>query len=164
MKEIWKEIPNFSKYMVSNFGRVKHKTKGIKEQHNRNYGYYQVQIYDDNMKKHNSRVHRLVAMAFIPNLDNKPQVNHIDENKANNHVDNLEWITNIENCRHGSVIQRRASSKNKPIIGICLKTGWDIQTSSIKQFCMVYNCKPSGITKVLKGIRNTHHNFIFKYL
>lgn len=62
-------------------------------------GYEIVDLYK-NGKRKTVRVHRLVAEAFIPNNDNKPEVNHIDGNKHNNNVDNLEWVTKKENCRH----------------------------------------------------------------
>lgn len=60
-----------------------------------NKGYLQVSLRDKNF-----RIHRLVAMAFIPNPENKPQVNHIDGNKENNNIENLEWCTNSENHKH----------------------------------------------------------------
>ena len=63
-------------------------------------GYQMVKLYMDNGKKRNASVHRLVAEAFIPNPDNKPEVNHNDGNKKNNHVDNLEWVTGSENVKH----------------------------------------------------------------
>lgn len=62
-------------------------------------GYPTVRLSSENRKK-SARIHRLVALAFIPNPDNKPEVNHIDGNKQNNKAENLEWVTNAENHRH----------------------------------------------------------------
>lgn len=68
-------------------------------------GYYQATLCEDGVK-HQESIHRLVASAFLPNESNLPIVNHIDENKANNRVDNLEWCTCSENIRHGTARQR----------------------------------------------------------
>lgn len=111
--ELWKDIQGFEGlYQVSNYGRVKllehtFTTKTgkvctvpgkIKKPSNVK-GYCHV-VLDACGKVKNISVHRLVARAFIPNPDNKPQVNHIDGNKKNNHVDNLEWVTGEENIQH----------------------------------------------------------------
>lgn len=71
-----------------------------------NKGHICVCLYDKEGKAHWPLVHRLVAEAYIPNPDNKPQVNHKDEDPTNNHVDNLEWVTAKENCNYGTRIQR----------------------------------------------------------
>ena len=102
MNELWKPVPVFDKYHVSNFGRFKSfhkgKTKILKPAPALN-GYLQVGLCKDNQQK-NFLVHRLVALAFIPNPNGKPQINHRDGNKLNNHVSNLEWCTPSENQRH----------------------------------------------------------------
>lgn len=109
IEEIWKPIAGFEGlYEVSNYGRVKSLTryKKVIKPIIMNSGYYQYQLWH----KGKCRVasgHRLVAQAFIPNPDNKPFVNHKDENKLNNFVDNLEWVTHVENCRYGTAIARR---------------------------------------------------------
>lgn len=107
--EIWKPCPDFeTKYMVSNYGRVKSigvhpscKTGGIISQckkKSRN-GYMQLRLYDNGRAK-TVEVHTLVAKAFIPNPNNLPCVNHKDENKTNNKVENLEWCTVKYNVRY----------------------------------------------------------------
>ena len=100
MKEIWKDIDGFEElYQISNFGRVfsKRRNKVMKLNSRKNYlrvGFNKDGIY------YCFQVHRLVAQAFIPNPDNKEEVNHIDCNKQNNVVSNLEWVTHEENMEH----------------------------------------------------------------
>lgn len=101
MNEIYKPIENFSNYLVSNLGNIKNKKtkhvlKGGIDKHN--YKYYTLK--NDNGELKQLSCHRIVAQAFIPNPENKLQVNHKDKNKKNNHVDNLEWMTRSENIKH----------------------------------------------------------------
>ena len=91
--EIWKPT-EFEGYFVSNLGNVKSPRKILTQNYDFK-GYKRVQI-----KKKWVSVHRLVAKAFIPNPENKPQVNHKDTDKINNLPENLEWVTNAENHAH----------------------------------------------------------------
>ena len=116
MIELWKDIKNYEGiYQVSNLGRIKTldkyvnclyeqkrliKSREIKTFKN-NSGYYIVSLYQNNKSK-KFLVHRLVAEAFIPNLNNKKEVNHIDGNKENNCVENLEWVTAKGNILHAT--------------------------------------------------------------
>ena len=98
--EIWKEINGYENYLVSSEGRVFSKyKKGVIAQEETKYGYLNVTLYKNGNGK-TRKVHRFVAEAFIDNPDNKPQVNHIDGNKKNNNVSNLEWVTAAENMKH----------------------------------------------------------------
>jgi hypothetical protein len=112
--EVWKPIDGFEgAYEVSNFGRVKsikrlRRTKGggvtfVSERMLKpaidHFGYCKV-VLTKNGKRHYYKVHRLVAIAFIPNPENKPEVNHKDGDKTNNCITNLEWNTPTENKRH----------------------------------------------------------------
>lgn len=111
--EEWKDIEGYEGlYQVSDQGNVKslarkrNNSKGsytqkerILKQSNTTTGYKKVELVKNGQKK-SLRVHRLVAQAFIPNPENKPEVNHIDGNKTNNFVSNLEWVTSSENTTH----------------------------------------------------------------
>lgn len=111
--EIWKDIQDYPNYQVSNFGNVKSKERYTKAKNNEiihrkdkilktqtdTKGYKYVRLYNSNGFKV-KKVHRLVAKYFISNPENKPQVNHIDGIKGNNHCSNLEWCTDLENKHH----------------------------------------------------------------
>lgn len=114
MKEVWKPVVGYEGlYEVSSDGRVKslfRYKKELKPNITRN-GYATVELFKDKSSKR-LLIHRLVAMAFIPNPDNLPQVNHIDENKLNNDVSNLEWITAKENMNFGTRNKRQKDATN----------------------------------------------------
>lgn len=130
--EIYAPIDGFPNYLVTSKGRVlslkdrhcNNRILELKQRKNKRNGYMQVDLHKDG-KKRTMRVHRLVAKAFIPNPENKPEVNHIDEDKTNNHVFNLEWMTGKENVNHGTCIERmrktnsdgRMKGNNNPMYG-----------------------------------------------
>lgn len=99
--ELWREIPGFEGYEVSNQGvvRTNKLRKGIMKTRINNDGYEVVEVQKDK-QRYFTTVHRLVALAFIPNRDDKPEVNHIDGVKENNTVSNLEWVSKSENALH----------------------------------------------------------------
>lgn len=101
MEEIWKET-EYKGYFISNFGRIKGRTGKILSQHISKTGYYNVCIYPYGRKGKSKclKIHRVVAQAFILNPNNYPIINHIDGNKLNNYVDNLEWCTYSHNTQH----------------------------------------------------------------
>lgn len=108
-KEIWKQIDSHPDYQVSNLGRVKSlkfgKERILKPANSTGYSLVDI---DGETKS----VHRLVALAFIPNPEGKSEVNHIDEDGLNNCANNLEWLTHEENVNHGTR-NERASKANK---------------------------------------------------
>lgn len=132
--EIWKPIIGYELlYEVSNFGRIKYPNKSIvrrrknssektsqfrKEKFSVGYtnkkGYLNIKLQDGSSLK-SVRVHRLVAIHFIPNPLNLPQVNHKDTNKKNNRVDNLEWCDNSHNIKHAyahGLLSRKGERQN----------------------------------------------------
>lgn len=140
--ELWKDIKGFEgRYAVSTYGRIKSLPRSvdnhtgkieIKErilkQRPDFKGYMRIDLKDNNGKRCYLGVHRIVAMTFIDNPLNKPQVNHIDGNKANNRVENLEWNTNSENQKHAykmglNYVTGRAGRKRREVCQIDPITG-----------------------------------------
>ena len=114
--ENWETIKGYERYSVSNHGRVmNNESKVVISSRDSNNGYLRVNLRKGDVKYEKPRVihvHRLVALAFIDNVFNKPQVNHIDGDKHNNNVDNLEWVTSSENIEHA--YKTELLSKVKP--------------------------------------------------
>ena len=151
---IWKEFQDNKKYLVSNTGLVKHKRLNrIMKGFNRN-GYRQVTLNRENMTRQPMLIHRLVALTFIPNPENKPYVDHIDGGRRNNHVDNLRWATPKENSNNektkeklrelGEVILQLDLKNNilfeGTINSICKTNKWECSTcTSIYGCCNTYN-------------------------
>lgn len=100
MKEIWKTVPDFENYLVSNLGNVlNQKYNRYKKPTKCQNGYWSIGL-SKNGKYKFWLLHRLVAITFLPNPQNKPQVNHINSDKKDNSVQNLEWVTSKENNIH----------------------------------------------------------------
>lgn len=127
MEEIWKDIEGYEGlYQVSNIGNVRsfesdkfHKGRLLKPYKMKN-GYLQVCLYSRGTKK-KYLVHRLVAKAFIANICLFEQVNHIDEDKENNCVSNLEWCDSKYNINYGSHNYKVSTSNSKKVL--CIETG-----------------------------------------
>lgn len=118
MKEEYKDITyrnDLSNYKISNMGNIYNKESGKILKGSCNRGYKCCTLTSDDGKRQHIRVHILVAQEFLPNPDNKPVVNHIDENKMNARLDNLEWVTHKENSNHGSCQDRGAKHRKKPV-------------------------------------------------
>ena len=101
--ELFKPIPNYEEYSISNYGTILGRSGNELTPNLNNIGYLYVRLCNNGVTtKH--RIHRLVAFAFLSNPDNLPEINHIDGNKANNHVSNLEWCTRQQNIEHASKV------------------------------------------------------------
>lgn len=162
MQEIWKEIKNNKEYFVSNYGNIRHNNKILKGWI-QNTGYRTVALHE---KKYS--VHRLVAQAFIPNPEDKPQVNHIDGNKLNNKANNLEWVTSKENVKHAwdnglSTGSYGNKNRSKAIMQMN-KDGEIINffVDSIEASKKVNICS-RNIRKVCNGERKTAGGYIWRY-
>mgnify|MGYP006375919495 FL=1 len=174
--EIWKDIFGYEGYyQISSLGRVKSLIWEKNKKHKqpkilKNYidkGYYRVSLYKDgNHKKY--RVHRLIAQAFIPNPNNLPEINHIDENKLNNDISNLEWCSTEYNVKYGTRLER-AKQKNiktqsNPIMQI------DLDGNIIKIWSSMSRAEKEGgydkstISYCVNNKQKTHKGFIWKRL
>ena len=165
MEEQWKTIQGYE-YEVSTEGRIRNKKTGrILKLGKNNRGYLNVILYK-NGKQKNFLVHRLVAIAFIPNPDNLPQVNHINENKEDNSVDNLEWISHKNNACHGTRGERIAKTRKEK--GSCCKKVYcyelDQTFDSIKEAERETGILVASIYQCCRGISKTAGKMHWKYV
>lgn len=179
-KERWEYAHGYdNNYKISSCGRVKSlkfsKEKYLKPKQNRS-GYLEVLLYKNNEGKLH-RVHRLVAEAFLPNPENKPEINHKDGDKTNNYVDNLEWCTRKENQKHayitglvGSIseIKHRARVNGKQackrivqetVDGEVVRI-WNSQTSAALEL----NLSRTAISNCLNDRTKTAGGYCWKYI
>lgn len=113
MEEQWKRY--YKNYSVSNLGRIRNdNTNNIRKLTKNSYGYLRTNITDRKNNTHKEiKIHRAVAELFISNPYNYPQVNHIDGNKENNCVTNLEWVTAAQNTQHAIKMNLRPQNMSK---------------------------------------------------
>ena len=167
---IWKDIPNFEGlYRINNYGDIVNiKTnKYLKCNSITNSGYMQVELTKD---KHTyyKLVHRLVAEAFIPNPDNLKTVNHKNEIKTDNSVENLEWMSQKDNNNYGSRNKRisefrkynQFGSNNPNAVKVLNKTTGEI-FGSVREAAHKYNCNPASISSACNPA-DRHHNYLIK--
>lgn len=162
--EVWKDIKGFEGlYQVSTMGRVRsfHKYGGVEQRILRikksKCGYMTV-ILSKNGKGKTLLVHRLVAQAFISNPKSERFVNHKDEDKTNNQVDNLEWCSAEHNNTYGTRNQRAIESKKKRVL--CVETGRIFE--SLKSATEI--TRATGIHKVAKGKQLTSGGYHWRYV
>lgn len=138
--EIWKPIVNYERYLISNFGRVrsiKGKNITLLNTSEDKDGYLKIRLTYGVRKRIKKSLHRLVAIAFIPNPNNYPTVNHIDGNKKNNSVNNLEWSSYSQNNQHAydtGLKKRYGQHYNARKIAI-----YNVNTNAIYQYDCIIN-------------------------
>lgn len=165
MTEQWKNITEANNYEISNFGRVRNKaTKQILKGRLSKSGYLQVSIKLNETQKFSNRyIHRLVAIYWIDNPENKKEVNHIDGNKENNHILNLEWVTPAENQKYRHKLGNNKTSQRK--VGKFDKDGnLIVKYDSIVEAAASEGSPRVSIDNVLQGRRYTLKGFVWKYL
>lgn len=155
-EELWKEIEGTDGfYFISTHGRLKNKKGYIQTGwSNDKYNHRKVRLYFNGSKK-DYYLHRLVANAFIPNIENKPSINHIDSNPLNNNVENLEWCTQQENMHHAKINNRY---NHEGLIVINKENG--IFYQSIKEAAETLNIKPNTLVCKLLGKTKNKTNLI----
>lgn len=177
MEEVWKDIAGYEGlYQVSNYGNVRsvdrytktsnsvrfYKGRLMKQEQNRN-GYMQVSLCKNGNYKC-FLVHRLVAKAYISNPKKLPEVNHKDENKENNNVCNLEWVTRIENEMHGTKKERQSNTMKHPIVQYNLNGKYLKEWKSASDAEKEMRGKNTGnISNCLNGKTKTAYGYIWKY-
>lgn len=183
--EKWRDIEGFDGlYQVSNMGRVRsldrtdkngqfRKGRVLADKHN-NRGYHMIALCRDGNAKYRL-IHRLVAIAFLNNPDNLPEVNHKDENKANNSVSNLEWFTSEYNLNYGTRKYRIAKSSGnkhktnysnypKQIIATNINTGKSLILPSLHVAGKKLGVDFRQVSAVIRGKQNTAHGYRFELL
>ena len=177
--EEWREIPGYNgRYRVSNLGRIKQMAGVAGKWGNKRpvkeiilstrpdtNGYITVVMRDSNNISHTQLVHRLIALAFIPNPHNYPVINHLNEIKSDNRIENLEWCTIEHNANWGTKNHRVSVKRGRPIVGIVIPDGEQVYFHSYKE-AIRHGFRPLSISKridVLYFPLNSSRRWVWKW-
>ena len=172
MKETWKDIADMKGYMISSCGNIKSvdRTTQYPDGHIQKFkgrqlktplvgGYHSV-----TNKRRTYKVHRLVAKAFMPNPHNKPKINHINGDKCDNRVTNLEIVTSSYNQKHAYATGLQKPQKNGARTISAIKNGHIVAIySSINDMCRDMNLNRVSVWQVLNGKFSQHHGYTFSF-
>ena len=156
--EIWKDIKGYEgNYQISNKGRIWSvlSQRYLKPQHD-NCGYYRIQLTAKNGKRKTEKVHRLVAINFIDNPDNLPEVNHINHIRDDNRIENLEWCNHKENCNK-TIKVRQVGKYDKAGNIICIY-------KSLSDASYYENKTPSQILGYINSKPSKLRDLFWKYI
>lgn len=166
--EIWKKIEGYENYEVSNEGRVRslgndktRKTKILRPSDN-GWGYLHVNLFK-NGKSKKFKVHRLVATAFVPNMFNLDEVNHINEVKTDNRAENLMWCDGKENSNWGTRNQRIGEKQSKPVLQFSKSGEFIREWPSAREVQRVLGFLRSNISSCCLGKQKSYKGFIWRY-
>lgn len=172
MKEIWKYInengvkPNT--YQISNLGNVRsyatNKWKPLAKTFIKKNGEYGHLVTRLGVGSKHYSVHRLVAKAFIPNPDNKPEINHIDNNTRNNIVTNLEWVTHAENMQHCHAQGKGFMNTRRPVKSINILTGEEKEFASAREGSAHTGVDYRCVSACCHGRHKTAGNYIWRFI
>lgn len=173
--ETWKDIADYEGlYKVSSHGKVYSCITGkILNTRLSSSGYLKVQLYKNNQPK-TVYIHRLVASSFLDKKSENLEVNHIDGNKTNNNIENLEWVTKSENQIHAIKNNLRKSSpmlgktgrknpKSKPVLQFSMQGKFLAEYACISEAARSVNCKHSSISACLSGRKKTAAGYVWKH-
>lgn len=184
MQEIWKDVEEYPDiYEVSTLGNVRNKITGrMQGKHDNGHGYQNVSLSRDGKYKMRY-VHRLVAIAFIDNPDNKPEVHHIDSDRSNNKLDNLQWVTTKENnnfpdkiahMKSNDVWRAKASesmakARDKAIVinsyhTLFTKDGVTLEFNSLADGARELGLDKGNATRVANGKQAHTHGYVIEYV
>lgn len=176
-KEIWKDIPEYENlYQISNLGNVKSLDKTIKDTKGRKYqkkgiilkqrydkyGYKYVKLTKKGKQKY-MLVHRIVAKVFINNPENLPQINHKDENRTNNNVNNLEWCDCIYNNNYGNRNKKIQDRISKSIIQLDKNNNFIKKWKNSIEASKSLNINGGNIRSCCRNELKTAGGFIWRY-
>lgn len=152
--EEWKKTEDYPKYSVSNLGRVRNDKTGKIRILDYNRGYLQIHL-SKNKKMDSVKIHRLVAITFIPNPENKPVVNHINNIRDDNRVENLEWVNQKENLEHTFKQGRVPNGVKHYNAKLNMEQVKEIRESNLNQreLSEIYNISKTAICLILKNKR-----------